>query len=81
MVSEDGYAEILDFGLARRLPVEGASREAATMERGETSPGTVLGTISYTSPEQARGLPVDARSDVFSFGAVLDIERLLPLEE
>jgi Tol biopolymer transport system component len=71
-VTSDGRVKILDFGLAR---VEGAAlgaddRESPTLARS-TDPGTVLGTVGYMSPEQVRGQAADARSDIFSFGAVL----------
>ncbi len=71
-VTRDGNAKILDFGLAKRV-VEVAPGEetSAPTVSGHTMPGTVMGTLSYMSPEQVRGLPVDHRSDIFSFGVVL----------
>ncbi|MFO0969938.1 MAG: protein kinase [Gemmataceae bacterium] len=65
-----GGVKILDFGLARLKTPTSASR--APQESGTTTePGMLMGTVCYMSPEQARGLPVDARSDLFSFGCVL----------
>jgi Tol biopolymer transport system component len=73
MVGDDGRVRVLDFGLAKRSPIEapGESSSHATEAAPQTREGQVLGTVSYMSPEQAEGRAVDARSDIFSFGAVL----------
>ncbi len=69
MLREDGYLKILDFGLAKLAERAAADSEAITL--AETDPGIVMGTVGYMSPEQARGLVVDTRSDIFSMGVVL----------
>jgi serine/threonine protein kinase/Tol biopolymer transport system component len=71
-ITADGRAKILDFGLAKSSETAdgGPLTQAPTLGPG-TEPGTVLGTVGYMSPEQVRGKPLDARSDLFSFGAIL----------
>ncbi|MEO6213844.1 MAG: protein kinase [Vicinamibacterales bacterium] len=70
-VTSDGRVKILDFGLAKlKADASTSGSDAATLLRG-TEPGVVLGTVGYMAPEQVRGLAVDARSDIFSFGAIL----------
>jgi serine/threonine protein kinase len=70
MVTRDGRAKVLDFGLAKQMAqTAGAADETAVLTR--TSPGAVLGTAGYMSPEQVRAEAVDYRSDIFSLGVVL----------
>jgi len=69
MMRADGIVKVLDFGLAKLTEAKSGELEAATMVN--TKQGMVMGTAHYMSPEQARGLPVDARTDIWSFGIVL----------
>jgi len=71
-VMKDGHVKILDFGLAKRIEAIASGEETSAPTAAQhTMPGTVMGTMGYMSPEQVRGLPVDHRSDIFAFGAIL----------
>src|SRR5262249_25104192 len=70
-LTSDGRTKILDFGLARIPPPADPQGQTGPYVPPETDAGTVMGTVGYMSPEQVRGQPVDARSDLFSFGCVL----------
>ena len=72
MVDEHGLVKVLDFGLAKLTETLAAGEDDATRTmRPVTEEGKIVGTVAYMSPEQAEGKPVDARSDIFSFGSVL----------
>src|SRR6266404_3598207 len=75
MIREDGMVKVLDFGLAKPMDqVESqpsADSEAATRAFRNTAPGMIVGTVQYMSPEQARGLPVDERTDIWSLAVIL----------
>src|SRR5205807_5580249 len=73
-ITERNQAKVMDFGVAKLAPAGETKRQAAestTMDEPLTTPGSVVGTIAYMSPEQARGRVLDGRSDLFSFGIVL----------
>ncbi|HYV04259.1 MAG TPA: protein kinase [Blastocatellia bacterium] len=73
MVRPDGIVKVLDFGLAKLTEKQmvTADSEAGTISKKATEPGTIMGTVAYMSPEQARGKQVDARTDIFSLGILL----------
>src|SRR5262249_42708115 len=76
MIRRDGYAKVLDFGLAKlsepgAIATGSSGSEDATRIQVNTNPGVVMGTVNYMSPEQARGNPTDARTDIWSLGVVL----------
>ncbi len=71
IVTGDGLVKVLDFGLAKLTETALGEDEVTRTAKPHTEEGTVIGTAAYMSPEQAEGKPVDARSDIFSFGAVL----------
>jgi eukaryotic-like serine/threonine-protein kinase len=70
-ITRDGRVKVLDFGLAKLVSQDDIHASATTLTSPATLPGMVMGTVGYMSPEQVRGEPIDARSDIFSFGAVL----------
>ncbi len=74
MLRRDGYVKVLDFGIAKlteRATSQPAHSDAPTRPLEHTQAGTIIGTVQYMSPEQARGLTVDARTDIWSLGCVL----------
>jgi len=71
MVRFDGYVKVLDFGLAKRIPVTRGLQTEATASVGLSVPGQIVGTVAYMSPEQILGQQLDQRSDLFAFGIIL----------
>jgi len=74
MIRRDGYVKVLDFGIAKLTetsPAEAADPEGATKILLNTTPGMIMGTVTYMSPEQARGIAVGASTDIWSLGVVL----------
>ena len=71
IISEDGFLKIVDFGLAKLSAPWTVDSEASTIANVATTPGTILGTVGYMAPEQAKGQSGDFRSDQFSFGAIV----------
>src|SRR6266478_4390708 len=71
MVRSDGNVKVLDFGLAKLTDPKTIETAAPTLPQVETAPGVVMGTFSYMSPEQARGLAVDTRTDIWSLGVMI----------
>src|SRR6267143_5592530 len=73
MIRRDGIVKVLDFGLAKLAQTQSRrpGPEDPTRPLVKTNTGVVMGTVAYMSPEQARGLPLDARTDIWSLGVVL----------
>jgi serine/threonine protein kinase len=79
LISEDGYAKVIEFGLAKLAEPVNAQVDGDAVTAGQqqvrTADGLIWGPVAYMSPEQARGQAIDARSDIFSFGASRDAYR------
>ena len=71
MVRANGLAKLLDFGIAKLSAPTDSGDDTSTAFRSQTRAGVIIGTRSYMSPEQARGLPVDHQTDIFSLGVVM----------
>jgi serine/threonine protein kinase len=71
MIATDGHVKVMDFGIATRVPLAGIAESTTRLTMAVSEPGVIAGTLAYSSPEQLRGLPLDARSDVFAFGILL----------
>ena len=71
MLRTDGYVKVLDFGLAKLADPKAVGGAGPTLPQAVTEPGRVMGTVSYMSPEQARGMEVDARTDIWSLGVMI----------
>jgi Tol biopolymer transport system component len=71
LITADGYAKVVDFGLAKLTQADTSDSNSPTQEWMKTGDGVVVGTVGYMSPEQVEGLQVDHRSDIFSLGCVL----------
>lgn len=71
MLRTDSYVKVLDFGLAKLAETKIADSESPTLVQVQTQPGIVMGTVTYMSPEQARGLDIDTRTDIWSLGVMI----------
>lgn len=71
MIRDDGYVKVLDFGLAKLIGDLRSRETGETQTQSFSMPGLIMGTVTYMSPEQARSMPIDARTDIFSLGIVL----------
>ncbi len=71
MCTPQGHAKVMDFGIAKRILPAPESVSVTLTQTAMTQEGAILGTIDYMSPEQAKGIPVDGRSDIFSLGVIL----------
>lgn len=71
MLTAQGHVKVMDFGLAKRLPLSGSAETITAGETQLTTDGTIVGTPDYMSPEQLTGTPLDGRSDLFAFGIIL----------